>query len=137
MAQKLAKKLAALVGQFFGQLLAATFWQFLGPRPRPTGVSNAPPPQRDSERVSQVSKKCPKQSQESLRSLKTDCFETPETLLRLFGTVFGHLGQKAPGDSFGDSMGIWGPKGSGDSCKGQAGPQGYLSGVQFLACPTC
>ena len=46
------------------------------------------------------SKKCPKQSQTSLRSLKIDCFETPETVSRLFRTLFGPWGRKAPGDSF-------------------------------------
>ena len=46
------------------------------------------------------SKKCPKQSQNSLRSLKIDCFETPETVLRLFRTLFAPRGRKAPGDSF-------------------------------------
>ena len=34
------------------------------------------------------SKKCSKQSQNSLRSLKTLFFETPETVLRLFWTLF-------------------------------------------------
>ena len=47
--------------------------------------------------------KRPKQSWKSLRSLKTDCFATPETLFRLFRTRFGPRGRKAPGDSFGDS----------------------------------
>ena len=45
------------------------------------------------------SKKCPKQSRLSLRSLKIDCFETPETQSRLFRTLFGPRGRKAPGDS--------------------------------------
>ena len=45
------------------------------------------------------SKKCPKQSRNSLRSLKTVYFETPETASRLFRTVFGPRGRKAPGDS--------------------------------------
>ena len=46
------------------------------------------------------SKKCPKQSRNSLRSLKTVYFETPETVSRLFRTLFGPRGRKAPGDSF-------------------------------------
>ena len=54
------------------------------------------------------SKKCPKQSQNSLQSLKTVYFETPETVSRL---------QKR------DSFGIPGPEGPGDSCKGRAGLQ--------------
>ena len=52
---------------------------------------------------------------------KTVCLETPETLLRLFWTLFGPQGRKAPRDSFGDSSGISGPKGPGDPCKGRAG----------------
>ena len=43
------------------------------------------------------SKKCPKQSRNSLRSLKTVYFETPETVSRLFRTVFRPRG--LPGDS--------------------------------------
>ena len=50
------------------------------------------------------SKKCPKQSRNSLRSLKINCFETPETVSKLFRTL---LGLPAPGDS----------------CKGPAGLQ--------------
>ena len=46
------------------------------------------------------SKKCPKQSRSSLRSLNIDYFETPETVLRLFRTLFGPRGLPAPGDSF-------------------------------------
>ena len=105
----------------------------LGSRPPLTGVSRAlraRNPQRVSERVSRGlpalgSKKCPKQSQKSLHRLKIDCFETPETLLRLFRTLFEPQGRKALGDSFGDSLGISGPKGRGDSCKGRAGSQVY------------
>ena len=52
-------------------------------------------------------KKCPTPSRKSLRSLKKDWFETPETLLRLFRTLFG----PHRGDSFGDSS------------KGRAGSQ--------------
>ena len=103
----------------------------LGSRPPLRGVSRAlraRNPQRVSERVSRGllapgSKKCPRQSRKSLRSLKKDCFETPETLLRLFRTLFGPWGRKAPGDSFGDSLGIPGPKGPGESSKGRAGSQ--------------
>ena len=68
------------------------------------------------------SKKCPKQSRNSLQSLKIDCFETPETVLRLFRTLFGPQGRKVQGDSF-DSFGIPGPESPGDSCKGRAGLQ--------------
>ena len=71
----------------------------------------------------QASKKCPKESQESLRSPKTSSIETLETLLRLIRTLFGPLGRKVPGDSFGDFLGISGPKGPGDSWKGRAGSQ--------------
>ena len=35
------------------------------------------------------SKKRPKQSRNSPQSLKIDCFETPETVSRLFRTLFG------------------------------------------------
>ena len=35
------------------------------------------------------SRKCPKQSRNSLRSLKIDCFKTPEIVSRLFRTLFG------------------------------------------------
>ena len=42
------------------------------------------------------SKKCPKESRNSLQSLKIDCFETLETVLTLFRTLFGPRGQKAP-----------------------------------------
>ena len=46
------------------------------------------------------SKKCPKQSRNSLRRLKTVYFESPETVSRLFRTLFGLRGREAPGDSF-------------------------------------
>ena len=62
-------------------------------------------------------KKCPKQSPESQNSLFRDSGE--ETLSRLFRTLFGPRGRKAPGDSFG----IPSPEGPGDSCKGRAGLQ--------------
>ena len=93
--------------------------QYLGSRPPLRGVS---------ERVSRPSgpgvQKCPKQSRKSLWSLKKDCFETPETLPRLFRTLFGPWGRKAPGDSFGVySLGIPGPSGPGDSSKGRVGSQ--------------
>ena len=45
------------------------------------------------------SKKCPKQSKNSLRSLETVYFETPETVSRLFRTLLGPRSRKAPGDS--------------------------------------
>ena len=45
------------------------------------------------------SKKCPRQSKNSPRSLETVYFETPETVFRLFRTLFGPWGRKAPGDS--------------------------------------
>ena len=69
-----------------------------------TGVSRALRA-RNPERVSKESpalgsKKFPKQSRNSLRSLKIDCFETPETVLRLFRTLLGPRTRKAPGDSF-------------------------------------
>ena len=56
---------------------------------------------RNPERVSRApgSKKCPKQSQTSLRSVETVYVETPETVLRLFRTLFGLRGRTAPGDS--------------------------------------
>ena len=71
-------------------------------------------PRRVSERVSwglsaPGSKKCPKQSWKSLQSLKKDCFETPETLPRLFRTLFGPRGRKVTGDSFGGDSGAEGP----------------------------
>ena len=53
------------------------------------------------------SKKCPKQSRNSLRSLEIDCFETPETVSRLFRTLFGPRGLPAPGDSFETLSGFW------------------------------
>ena len=76
----------------------------LQPRPPLTGVSRALRA-RNPERVSKGlpapgSKKCPKQSRNSLQSLKIDCFETPETVSRLFRTLSGPWGRKAPGDSF-------------------------------------
>ena len=80
-----------------------------GPEIPEESPKESPPPR---------SKKCPKQSRKSLRSLKTVFFETPDTLPR-----FGARGRKAPGDSFGDSSGIPGPKGPGDSSKGSAGSQ--------------
>ena len=106
-------------------------WQIgvltLGYRPPLRGVSRAlraRNPRRVSERVSRGlpapgSKKCLKQSRKSLWSVKKDCFETPETLRRLFQTLFGPRGRKAPGDFFGGSSGIPGPKGAGDSSKGR------------------
>ena len=51
-----------------------------------------PESRKSLQRVSKESsgpKKCPKQSRNSLRSLKIDCFETPETASRLFRTLFG------------------------------------------------
>ena len=63
----------------------------LQPRPPLTGVSRALRA-RNPERVS-------KESKNSLRSLKIDCFETPETVSRLFRALFGPRGRKAPGDS--------------------------------------
>ena len=51
--------------------------------------------------------KCPKQSQNSLRSLKTVYCETPETVSRLFRTLFGRRGRKGPGDSFETVSGFW------------------------------
>ena len=42
--------------------------------------------------------KVSERSRNSLRSLKIDCFETPETVSRLFRTLFGAPGRK-PGDS--------------------------------------
>ena len=68
-------------------------------------LATPPAPYRSLKRVSGClpalgSKKCPKQSRNSLRSLKIDCFETPETVSRLFRTLFGPRGRKAPGDSF-------------------------------------
>ena len=38
-------------------------------------------------------------SKQSRKSLKIDCFETLETVSRLFRTFFGSRGRKAPGDS--------------------------------------
>ena len=72
----------------------------MGSRPSLTGVSRAlraRNPRRASARVSQGSKifLCPKQSRKSLRSLKKDCFETPETLLRLFRTHLDSSGLRA------------------------------------------
>ena len=60
--------------------------------------------------------KCPKQSQNSLRSLLRpgDCFET-------LSDTFSTLGRKAPGDSLGDFLGVPGP------CKGRAGSQIWFS----------
>ena len=95
----------------------------LGYRPPLRGVSRAlraRNPRRVSRgRKAPGSKKCPKQSRKSLRSLKTVFFETPESLPRLFRTLLGPWGRNAPGDSFGDSSGIPGPKGPGDSSKGR------------------
>ena len=50
--------------------------------------------------IPKESQKSPKQPRNSLRSLKTVYFETPETVSRLFRTLFGPRGRKAPGDSF-------------------------------------
>ena len=72
---------------------------------------SGPEPQKVSKRVSQRlpaqrSKKCPKQSQISLRSLKKLYFETPETVFRLFRTLFRPRGRKTQGDSLGDFLGF-------------------------------
>ena len=87
-------------------------WKSLGSRPPLTGVSRALRA-RNPRRVSRGlpapgSKKCPQQSQNSLRSLKTFYFETPETVLRLFRTLF-----VCPGRLFRDSFGTPGPEGPG------------------------
>ena len=71
----------------------------------------------------EIPEESPKESPgpSGLRSLKTVYCASPETLSRLFQTLFGPRGRKAPGpapgDSFGDSSGISG------SCKGRAGSQ--------------
>ena len=100
----------------------------LQPRSPLTGVSRT---LRNPERVSKQSprafwpggsKKCPKQSQNSLRRLETVYFETPETVLRLFRTLFGPRAGR-PRRLFGDSFGIPGPEGPGDSCKARPGLQ--------------
>ena len=101
----------------------------LGSRPplRLRGVSRALRA-RNPQRVSRGlpapgSKKCPKQSRKSLRSPKTVFFETLETLPRLFRKLFRPPGRKALGDSFGDFLGIPGPKGPESCSKGRAGSQ--------------
>ena len=89
-------------GQLSQAIQQSHVGRMLQPRPPLTGVSRALRA-RNPERVSKESPgagKCPKQSQNSLRSLKIDCFETPETVSRLFRTLFGPRGRKAPGDSF-------------------------------------
>ena len=65
-----------------------------------------------------------------------DCFETLETVPRLFRTLFG----AGRGRLFGDSFGIPGPKDPGDSCKGRAGLQDMTSTttpLQALSCALC
>ena len=65
------------------------------------------------------SKKCPKQSRNSLRSLKIDCF-------------WDSGGPEGPGRLFGDSFGILGPEGPlKDSCKV---PPGSLKGRMWRFC---
>ena len=90
-------KLNALKSFFFTMIAIPTFHRRpCNPGPPLTGVSRALRA-RNPERVSRDrSKKCPKQSQNSLRSLKTVYFETPETVSRLFRTLFGPRGRKAP-----------------------------------------
>ena len=78
-----------------------------------TQIATAPAVSRalraqNPERVSKKSpgagsKKCPKQSRNSLRSLKIDCFETPETV----SDTFEPRGRKAPGDSLETLSGFW------------------------------
>ena len=73
------------------------------PLQEPPGPSGPGIP-KESPRVSRGlparwSKKCPNHSRNSLRSLKTVSFETLETVSRLFWTLFGPRGRKAPGDS--------------------------------------
>ena len=90
----------------------------LGSRPPLRGVSRAlraRNPRRVSERVSRGlpasgSKKCPKESQKSLRSLKAVFFETPETLPRLFRTLLDP-GAAGPGRLFRRLFGDSGPEG--------------------------
>ena len=89
-------------------LVASLRFLILQPRLPVTGVSCALPT-RNHKRVSResrglpapASKKCSKQlrPQNSLRSLKKDRFETPETVLTLFRTLFGPWNWKAPGHS--------------------------------------
>ena len=75
--------------------------------PGPSG----PEPQKVSERDSRGlpapgSKECLKQSKNSLWSLKTVSFETPEIVLRLFRTLLRPRGPEQPGDSLGDFWGF-------------------------------
>ena len=70
--------------------------------PGPPGPESRKSLQRVSRHLpAPGSKKCPKQSKNSLRSLETVYFETPETVSRLFRTLFGPRGRKAPGDFLG------------------------------------
>ena len=78
------------------------------------GPPGTPASHRSLQRVSQASgsRKCPKQSRNSLLSLKIDCFETPETVSRL---VLDPRAQTL----------------SGDSCEGRLGLQ-VLDGCRVL-----
>ena len=106
---------------------------FLQPRPPLTGVSwalRARNPERVSKEspgafgpgVPEVSETVSKQSPESQDRLfrdSEDCFET-------VSDTFWSSGPEGPRRLFGDSFGIPGPEGPGDSCKGWAGLQ-YFS----------
>ena len=82
---------------------------------RPLQESPGPPGPESRKSLKRVSrglpapesKKCPKQSRNSLRSLKTVYFESPETVSRLFRTLFGPRDREALGDSFETLSGFW------------------------------
>ena len=64
------------------------------PRPFGPGIPEESPKESPGPSGPGV-QKVSKQSRKSLRSLKKDCFETPETLPRLFRTLLGPRGRKA------------------------------------------
>ena len=76
----------------------------------------------------------------SLRSLKTVSFETPEIVLRLFRTLFDPWAGRPKGRLSRRLFGVPGPEGPGDSCQGRVGSQDkilvYLrpTSVPFVIC---
>ena len=83
------------------------------------------------------SKKCPKLSRNSRRSLKTVYFETSETVSRLSRTLFGPRGRKAPGDSLETLSGFRARRAQQTLVRGGRGfNQRYRATLRYYLCDT-
>ena len=77
----------------------------------------------------------PKSVRNSLETVSGVSKQSILTLRRLFRT-FWSPGPQDPRRLFGDSFGIEGPEGPGDSCKGRAGLQPYGAILRYYRCYT-